>query len=70
MPKKRPVLPNPSITEIPEVSEDDVLSVWDRFQFSISQREMYSENSEDIDQLLENMNTLPIVGKKYLCQAY
>lgn len=63
MPKKRPVLPNPSITEILEVSEDDVLSVWDRFQFSISQREMYSENSEPINEILANMKNLPIVGR-------
>lgn len=63
MPKKRPVLPNPSITEILEVGEDDVLSVWDRFQFSISQREMYSENSEPINEILANMKNLPIVGR-------
>ena len=63
MPKKRPVLPNPSITEILEVSEDDVLSVWDKFQFSISQREMYSENSEPINEILANMKNLPIVGR-------
>ena len=63
MPKKRSVLPNPSITEILEVSEDDVLSVWDRFQFSISQREMYSENSEPINEILANMKNLPIVGR-------
>ena len=63
MPKKRPVLPNPSITEILGVSEDDVLSVWDRFQFSISQREMYSENSEPINEILSNMKNLPIVGR-------
>ena len=57
-----PRLENPSVTELLGLSEEDLGSVWDRFQFSISKRNIYSHNSEDISQLLEKMQTLPIIG--------
>ena len=60
--KKSPASPNPSITDILEISPDDILSVWDKFQFSISKREMYSERPGVTRELLEEMKRLPIVG--------
>ena len=69
IPKLRQRSENPSIKDVLGLSQEDLGSVWDRFQFSISKRSIYSENSEDISQLLDNMKTLPIVGRKY-CQDY
>ena len=69
IPKRRLRPENPSVTDLLGLSEEDLGSVWDRFQFSISKRNIYSENSGDISQLLDNMKTLPIVGRKY-CQDY
>ena len=59
---ENPRLENPSVTELLGLSEEDLGSVWDRFQFSISKRNIYSQNSGDISQLLKKMQTLPIVG--------
>ena len=59
---ENPRLENPSVTELLGLSEEDLGSVWDRFQFSISKRNIYSHNSGDISQLLEKMQTLPIIG--------
>ena len=70
IPERRPSPENPSVTDLLGLSEEDLGSVWDRFQFSISKRSIYSENSEDISQLLDNMKTLPIVGRKYYYPYY
>ena len=66
IPKLRQRSENPSIKDVLGLSQEDLGSVWDRFQFSISKRHIYSKNSEDIEQLLNNMKTLPIVGRKNL----
>ena len=65
LPKLRPPSENPSVTDLLGLSEEELGSVWDRFQFSIAKRNVYSENSGDIKLLLDNMKTLPVVGRKY-----
>jgi len=62
IPKLHPDVKNPSISEMLDMTEDELLSVWDRFQFSISKREMYQDDPELINQVLKNMRELPIVG--------
>ena len=61
-PKLVPVPQNPSISELLTLSDADVATAWEKFQFSISKREMYSENSEHIQPVLDLMRQLPIVG--------
>ena len=67
--KKFPVNPklsvykNPSVTEILSLTDEDVSTVWEKFQFGISKREMYGIYSKVVQPVLDNMRELPIVGK-------
>ena len=63
MPRIPPVLKDPSVSELLDMTEEDTQSVWDRFQYSISKREMYKDDPELINDVLTSMRELPIVGK-------
>jgi len=66
--KKFPVNPklsvykNPSVTEILSLTDEDVSTVWEKFQFGISKREMYGIYSKVVQPVLDNMRELPIVA--------
>ena len=53
---------NPSISDLLSLSASDVSTVWEKFQFSISKREMYDERSTNVQPVLDQMRRLPIVG--------
>jgi len=57
------VYKNPSVTEILSLTDEDVSTVWEKFQFGISKREMYGIYSKVVQPVLDNMRELPIVGK-------
>ena len=54
---------NPSISKVLSLTEDDITTVWEEFQFGISKREMYSRDSSAIQPVMDSMRTLPIVGE-------
>ena len=54
---------NPSISKVLSLTEDDITTVWEEFQFAISKREMYSRDSSAIQPVLDSMRKLPIVGE-------
>ena len=58
---------NPTIGEVIAINEE-LSSVWDRFQYGISKEEMYPDQSATITEVLETMRQLPIVGKD-ICYA-
>merc|ERR1719232_552809 len=53
---------NPSISKVLSLTEDDITTVWEEFQFAISKQEMYSRDSPAIQPVLDNMRKLSIVG--------
>jgi len=61
-PKLHKAHKNPSISKVLSLTEDDITTVWEEFQFGISKREMYSRDSSAIQPVMDSMRTLPIVG--------
>jgi len=59
---KHAVYKNPSVTDILSLTEEDVGTVWEKFQFGISKREMYNIKSATVQPVLDKMRNLPIVG--------
>ena len=57
-PKLPPPPENPSVTDLLGLSEEDLASVWDRFQFSIAKRNIYSEK----------INPRPFNNAREFCQ--
>ena len=53
---------NPTIGEVVS-SNEEMTSVWDRFQYGISKEEMYPDQAPMITELVDSMRQLPIVGK-------
>ena len=60
---KLAVYKNPSVTDILSLTDEDVGTVWEKFQFGISKREMYDLHSVTVQPVLDKMRNLPIVGK-------
>ena len=58
---------NPTIGEVMEM-RDELVTVWDRFQYGISKEEMYPDQGLIVSDILDTMRQLPIVGKhqKYI----
>lgn len=52
---------NPSIAELRQIHISPNSTTLEKFQFQISQHEMYAENSELVEQLLQEMSTQPIL---------
>ena len=59
---KLSVYKNPSASDLLSLTDDDIKTVWEKFQFGISKREMYSINSPNIQPVLDQMRSLPIAG--------
>jgi len=59
---KLAVYKNPSVTDILSLTDEDVGTVWEKFQFGISKREMYDLHSVTVQPVLDKMRNLPIVG--------
>ena len=53
---------NPTIGEVISINEE-ISSVWDRFQYGISKEEMYPDQSATITEVVDTMRQLPVVGK-------
>ena len=62
-PKLHKAHKNPSISKVLSLTEDDITTVWEEFQFAISKQEMYSRDSPAIQPVLDNMRKLSIVGE-------
>ena len=53
---------NPTLGEVISINEE-ISSVWDRFQYGISKEEMYPYQSATITKVVDTMRQLPVVGK-------
>ena len=58
---------NPTIGEVISINEE-ISTVWDRFQYGISKEEMYPDQSATITEVVDTMRQLPVVGKD-ICYA-
>jgi len=52
---------NPTMGEVMEM-KDELVTVWDRFQYGISKEEMYPDQGLIVSDILDTMRQLPIVG--------
>jgi len=52
---------NPTIGEVTGLTEE-LVTVWDRFQYGISKEEMYPDQASTVSALLDTMRTLPVIG--------
>lgn len=59
---RKKVLPKQTIMDLASVDEEDLTTVWERFQYSISREEMYADPDTHVTDVLERMQQLPIVG--------
>ena len=53
---------NPTIGEVIS-SNEEIITVWDRFQYGISKEEMYPDQAATITEVVDTMRQLPVVGK-------